>query len=276
VYQAREERVALKVFNSSATAGPTVFLHIPKTAGSSLANMLQPHFSEAETLKCATPGVLRETPVEEAWRYRFIHGHVDWPELGVLPPDRQVVSLFREPVARALSLYWYWRSFSWAHAERTEDFGIQFAKSAGLEEFFFDAPPGIRANYENAVVRQLVGAPLRKPYSGFVVSDETALEIARRRVDQMAACGVVEDFEAASGEISRALGLPRLLSRRDNSLEGRRGSADYDPVTPEAPSPEVVRRLRELTRLDASIYRHVLMKGGKRRAVSGQGARQRL
>lgn len=237
-------------------AGPVVFLHIPKTAGSSLANMLQPHFAEAVTLKCGTPGELRALPIEQAWTYSFVHGHMDWSELSALPASRQVVSLFREPVARALSLYWYWRSFSWSHAERTGDFGIQFAKRSSLEEFFFDAPPGIRANYENAVARQLVGATLCKPFTGFVVSDEVALEIALRRVDQMAAFGAVEDFDGAAVRIARALGLPPLAVRRDNSLTGRRGGEDYDPVTPTPPSPEVLRQVKALTRLDARIYQH--------------------
>jgi hypothetical protein len=233
-----------------------VFLHIPKTGGSSLANMLAARFAPDQIYRRPNPGHLpRLTGVDP--RCRFIHGHLDWSDLEVVGRAPIVVTMLRRPAARVLSLYWFWRSFTWAYAERTKDFGVWYAKSVGPEEFFTNAPPEIRANYENAMVRQLVGADFCAPGVGFTIPDDEAVGLAKRRTAQIDVCGLTERFAFSAALIAPTLGMARLPARRDNSLAGRKGGADYDPVRPTRPSAYLMERLREVTALDEAVYRHV-------------------
>ena len=76
-----------------------VFVHIPRTGGSSFISMLSEHFEPIESLKVKSwdPD---ETDING--RHKFVHGHMN-----LLPPsgnDEAVyLSIIREPVQRIVS-----------------------------------------------------------------------------------------------------------------------------------------------------------------------------
>ena len=233
---------------------PVVFLHVPKTAGSSLTKMLLSHFHEERAYRPEGLATLANLEPTDIGKYDLFCGHFDWAELKYAPRDAKIITILRDPVERIISLYKYWRSFSWEYAEKKDDFGIQYAKAVSMEEFFFDAPLGIRANYENAVVRQLVGADFCRPHVGFKLADEQLVQLAKYRIDSLDVCGVTEDFPSSSVRIARCLGIEPLQIRFDNRTPQAPGETPIHGALSNRLGVEMAARLDQLTALDRQVF----------------------
>ncbi|HEY2481347.1 MAG TPA: hypothetical protein VGI30_04000 [Caulobacteraceae bacterium] len=252
-----------------------VFLHVPKTAGTSLANMLAAHFAPERIYLPEPYGELSSRSADELAAFDFIYGHFDWSQLEAIPGPKKIVSLLREPVSRALSLYWYWRSYTWSEAEKLGSRGIAYAKRLSADEFFAGAPPDVSGNYENVAARQLVGSQYWDPRgNGFTIPNRDVIRICRGHIDEMTFCGTTEDFDASAAAVLKRLGLPFTASRRENVLSVMMHQPAFEPVQPTAPSPELVARLGQLAAIDAELHRYVRRGWPMRRAVLGERIRK--
>lgn len=86
------------------------FCHLPKTGGSSLREMLRPHFDELEFCGGLTVSELYRLSPYRMRSYRVITGHFG-PSLRLFLPEIPLVTttLVREPVAMVVSHYVHWR-----------------------------------------------------------------------------------------------------------------------------------------------------------------------
>jgi hypothetical protein len=85
------------------------FLHIPKTAGTSLRELLSPRFSRAEILafERSDSRELRDEKLASVDRYRFVHGHVPYALAGRFERRPFVATILRDPLERAVSAFHY-------------------------------------------------------------------------------------------------------------------------------------------------------------------------
>ena len=98
-------------------AGPPVtFLHLEKTAGMSVVAALAAQFHplqiDADPRRAFPPHVLCPLPpflLPRVRRCALVWGHYDLPSIRRLGPGRFTFTLLREPAARIVSLYRYWR-----------------------------------------------------------------------------------------------------------------------------------------------------------------------
>ena len=244
-----------------------VFLHVPKTAGTSLTGMLAANFAAERVYRPKPHGELKGRAADELADFDFICGHFDWSELEAIPGPKRIVSLLREPVQRVLSLYWYWRAHTWAYAEELGARGVKLAKSLNLDDFFATAPPDVLGNFDNAVARQLAGSECWKPNRGFTIPDPDVVHICRRHINQMSFCGVTEQFDATTAAILRNLELPATASFRENTLEQQMSIPGFETVLPTPPSADLLVRLRQLTAINSHLYHYVRWRWPMRRAV---------
>jgi Sulfotransferase family len=252
-----------------------VFLHVPKTAGSSLASMLAANFAPERVYTPKLHGELKVRAAHDLADFDFISGHFDWSELAAIPGPMQIVSLMREPVQRALSLYWYLRAHTWAYGvEEIGARGVEFAKSLNMGEFFATAPPDVLGGFDNAVARQLAGAECWKLDRGFTIPDREVARICRRHIDQMRFCGVTEHFDATAAAILRSLELPATASRRENTLAELMGVPGFETVPLTPPSADLMARLRRLTAIDSHLYHYVRRRWPMRHAVLSHAMRR--
>lgn len=83
-----------------------VFLHLPKTAGTSFTHVLQRHFAPQDTCPAYLNDELAQLTPEAIGSYRLVRGHFFYDALAYLHlSDFSTVTYLRDPVERVLSTY---------------------------------------------------------------------------------------------------------------------------------------------------------------------------
>lgn len=215
----------------AAHSDTMLFVHIPKTAGVSVGQSLQEAFDRfhgvewseiAKSFRQATrQAVYRQT--QEASR-QVIMGHYGWPELQLWrnhEMDMKCGTIFREPVARTVSNYFY--NLSDAHPGH-ENFRTRFPT---LESYVAKQP------YDVQLTQAI----------GFVDSFENAL---RKFIRYYTFLGITEQLSASLTHLSRSHGLKELREYRKNvGKAGEKGDID----------PDIKRRIEAVSHNDAKIHR---------------------
>ena len=242
------------------TERPLYFLHIPKTAGTSLTEILERHF-EAELI-CPVHlwHDLLGIPRDDLKRYRLFRGHFYSYLNQFLETDLTHLTILRDPVKRSISHF--------DHVCRDpEHYFHRKASSQTLMEFVSD--PVTRPMIENfqtrAIAQDLDPRPiavglsraslealtLERLYVSTMpsVSATTLLARAKTRLDKYAFVGLVERFEDSIRLICAVLGLPQVDRLPALNVSSNRSDREAIP-------PETLALIREHTRLDAALYQY--------------------
>jgi hypothetical protein len=164
--------------------GPTpvlVHLHVPKTAGSSLTQLLQPHFHgyTAFAVNDDTLDTLNQLSPRRRQSLRFVFGHLAHGLERFFPQPVRYITVLRRPGPRILSLYAYIRRRS-DHPLHDWLVGKNLSFGAYLEETL--SRPKLKMQVDNRMVRQLAGeidleavelgpAPLRQALANILSED---------------------------------------------------------------------------------------------------------
>lgn len=173
-----------------------VFLHIPKTAGSSVGRFFDAQFNPQEICLIYDGNIKTQLAAAlEDDNIRFIRGHFGLykPLLEQLPnPDIFVFTFLREPVQRILSLYNHMqRKQSVEHKNRMKSV-------ASLPDFL-----ALKTDY-NEQTRYLSGV---QDKSAFHENPEKAFQAALSNLDLLGFIGHTENLENDLAAICSALGF---------------------------------------------------------------------
>ena len=227
-----------------------LFVHVPKTAGSSLAaevaRVIQPYRSlHIDHLDRSRPALMRyDTAVEQALEahaatpFRFASGHVQHRHVARLAagiPGTRLFTMLREPSARLVSDYLYQRSPMHPLAEEVKRRVPDF-------DAFLDLK-----GQRNRTARHLVPRPI-------VEAGDTAAAIdhVERR---FAFVGVQERYALGFAALAAMLGIDAAPSQRI-----RVNSAATDErreIAARLADPAVQARIAETNAVDLAIWRHV-------------------
>jgi hypothetical protein len=189
-----------------------VFLHLPKTGGTTLHNHLAQFFEQQDICPERFNG-LRKLPLGQLARYRFISGHYDLASCQAIPGEKKIITFLREPRARLVSLYNFLKAHRPEVAKRNDWGLVLMADELTIEQFF--AHPEVRRHpyINNGMTRALADHlsmevwAARDPEADCRdVSD--AVDDALDSLKALAAFGILERFDESVQLLTDSLGVP--------------------------------------------------------------------
>ena len=238
----------------SAGFGPherLYFLHIHKTAGSTLARILETHFGQGQICPPQTWQQFLALPHSDLAQFRLFRGHLlafsQW-----LPSRPWVVTFLRDPVERTLSTYDYIRRNDRHRLHRA-------AATMDLETFLHepDTVGTVRDLQTRWILANAFPCESLKDMERQVAElDLDPLETARRQLDSYAFVGLVERFEASVQRLMDTLGWPLFDWMTEHA--GDRVNVSEGRVRRDELSPAVLDRILELTVLDRALHEGAL------------------
>jgi hypothetical protein len=209
-----------------ATGAPAlpriVFLHIPKTAGSSVNTHFKRHLGSTwsgRAIGLNSAAGIDPARLERARRARFVFGHFGWRTLEAVRGDAFAFTVLRDPAARIVSLYRFARMRDLAAGSGFTPL-MEAARGGGFAEFCRSDDPRVRLFIDNAQARTLAAGYLPQE-CGFQGGAEIveAAQAHLRSLDFVAFTeSLDEDFTALARQAH--LPPPRVSLRRNASGGG--------------------------------------------------------
>ena len=222
---------------------PVIFLHIGKTAGSTLNAILARYYTRQETFRVYpkryydTLEALTSLPAARRGEIRLLHGHMPFGVHEHLPAPATYITMLRQPVDRVMSLYYFAR-------RRPEHYLHQPILRGNLDiERFVSG--GLSWEMDNGQLRVLTGHMHDIEIGGCT---RALLDEAKRNVIQhFSAVGFSERFDESVLLTKRRLGWKGLpVYRKINVTVGRR--------TTDRLSKSELAAIRKHNELDEELY----------------------
>lgn len=249
-------------------ARPLGFMHVPKTAGTSLiralAEALQPRrmfggfdhslFGDFRDFASIAAHVSRDICTTDALAADadLIAGHVALSSLRAWRPAAQLITVLREPIGRVLSHWLFWRAHSDELLEPWGTWGDR-VRLARLPLAGFLGAPGAACQTDNQATRMLLWPHPLIPNDGFIDPrhDRRLLAEARARLATFALVDCIENpgfADTMQGWLGRPFGI-ETHNATGRLPEPLRGDLDAE-LTPEAIALVMAR-----SRLDLHLWR---------------------
>ena len=217
-----------------------IFLHIQKTAGTSIVDSLRQHYRENHIISHgdylqAVPYPTDEATIDPEFvanlrNVRFLSGHFGYDFAKPFMPERYSFTFLRDPIERVLSFYYFCQT-----RDPNEYEIYRLCQEFPLEEFLRNAmaQPEIKSLVWNNQVWQLacgygnggnLGPSLFEP--------EKLLSLSISHLDEFSYLGFTETFEQDRERIFLHLGVPSHAEKfASNSTLGRPTAKDLPRST---------------------------------------------
>ena len=239
-----------------------VFLHVEKTGGTSLQNMLLQSFGAAHVYHEHDDSLHLHSPAELSL-YSVFAGHFNYDSLAFIPRrELKAFAFVREPVERLLSLYHFWRSHD-PSAPRFHE-TMKLAQELDIETYYASRGVARSPSTWNHMTWCVVGDrqwhQWRRLLAG--VRGERRVRVIeslrapiRERLREFSFVGLQENFTGSCRELFRIMGRPCPDERADHSVEQLSATSSYirksaKPVL----TPRAIEVMSELVELDAILY----------------------
>jgi hypothetical protein len=249
----------------SKTTPRLVFLHVPRTGGTTLHHHLAAHFAPHEICPERFSRLHQYSP-DQLEKWRFFSGHFNSDEIRRIPGPVFVVTILRNPIERLLSNYYFWKRQRPETIQKHGLDGPRLIKGGSLMDFLRSNHGGVLDSTNNMIARKLAGEVYAWPDGawrarvgdkGFEVTD---LQIVHRALGNLLSFDVYDDISALQdiyARIAQVFGMTSL-----NSIE-RLNSRDViddklEAVQEETITPEIKEMLEQRTRLDSIVYKLAL------------------
>jgi len=259
-----------------------VFMHIPKTAGTTLITILDNNFQKKAIFPDQLdPLLLRSYPAGYLGGFKLFRGHFPLRALQHIPGPKFTFTMLREPRARILSQYHYHK----AKLLNRKDLGDLVHKARlPLKEYLSD--PKVRADFhvDNCYINYLSYLTpeavqrlgLRGDGGGFRPAEHRPemLQIAKDHLAALNCVGIVEDFDRSLDLLCYTARLPRPAEYESRMVTAKLGDLEphaYTSVDLESVDEETNRLLDELVELDDELYRFAIDLFNERYAAYAAG-----
>ena len=237
----------------SEAGAPLVFVHIPKTAGTTLNAIIAHRYASGEIHEIMMRGMslivsgemtrarplvsrskLRRLQAALERGLRVINGHFDMSLAPLLPAGAQYVTIVRDPIDRAVSHYYHYRRLTTdpVHPLALRSTLTQWVGASGLAEM------------DNGQTRRLAGE-MGLPVGA--VSSHTLDRAKANLAQRFAVVGLTERFEEFQVLLHRKFNWPYLRYPTRNVGNKRPARTEM--------SAEALRVIEKCNRYDLELYR---------------------
>ncbi len=236
---------------SETRSRPVVFIHIPKTAGKTLAKVIESQYP-AEAIyeihaehQAASIEEFRALPAERRDRIQLLRGHFGFGLHVYLRQPATYITMLRDPIERLISHYYYVRGYIERGGNLSGRTWLQEAASMTLDEYVSHASS---ADARNGQTKLLAGEMLGwDPETQSARDDASLLEAAQRNLrENVAVVGLTERFDESLMLLKRRLGWGAPYYVKTNVTSHR-------PSRHEVPA-NIVRRIESANLLDLELY----------------------
>ena len=232
--------------------GKSVFLftHVPKTAGTTFVRVLERQFPRKAVFRMSTDAdrfqasihAYRDLAPDARQKIRCVLGHMPYGLHRWAPADCVYVAFVREPVERALSLYFYLKKDPLLREQ------LKLPPSAATSlESFLDAEKDF--GLCNLQVRFLggIGSILDRLMPPYESMPEDALDTALTNLNRnYSVVGLSDRFDASLVLMQSLFGWRRIRYAARNVSKGRPARSDF--------SPGVIARIEEDNAADMALF----------------------
>lgn len=232
-----------------------VFLHIPKTGGTSVHDYLVKQFPKNRICPFRFNN-LKSKASTALDQYLYFSGHYDLENVNHISGDKAVFTFFRDPKETILSLYYFWKSHKKSVIEKNNLVGPRLAKSMPLIDFLSYRKPPIPGNINNYTTRALIGGMYCGPNNEFLYPENEVLDRAKSTIDNLKTFGIMDDYDNAYKNVLTDLGFapPEKVPHARNSKKNI--DPNIELIEKEPITDEVNRALNDLTKFDKEIYEY--------------------
>ncbi|WFU12344.1 sulfotransferase family 2 domain-containing protein (plasmid) [Rhizobium sp. CB3090] len=199
---------------SESTLPRLCFVHVPKTAGSSLNKLFSELYGDLKlpALTTLDYGLYSQDKLKA---YRFYSGHCYWRDYSRLPSDARIFTVLRDPVARVVSLYKYWGSISTEHlTDKTMIEAMQTARDSSIYDFISSENPFIRESIVCGQIRQFLRPDLEQKIEVFRQTDSGLYQMVTQIYDTFSRFEAVLTVERLSESLPIFLKKLGIATRR--------------------------------------------------------------
>jgi len=235
---------------------PLIFLHLPKTAGTTVSFVVRRHIDSTRDHLLRSvdgpDGLAKFKATPEAFRHRIhlLRGHQVFGLHEYLAPGARYLTVLRDPVARLVSHYRYVKATKhpmFIDAIRSEQMSLYNYVTSGLS-----------GELENGQTRWLAGIHDDRPLVG---SD---LQLAIKNIDEhFAWVGIQERLEESLVELGLAMRWLRVDYRSRNVSGGQ----------PSPPDAAVIAAIRDRNALDLELHQQMEARLDARGRIATTGRR---
>ncbi|NUQ05112.1 MAG: sulfotransferase family 2 domain-containing protein [Anaerolineae bacterium] len=177
------------------------FIHIPKTAGTSVIDFLDRHYSADEIAPAMLPEQLVLIPQGEIEKYRLLRGHFGYKYRMLLPKNTKTITILRDPIERIISYYYYLRRESARLPRNRVPEHVRVATSLSLEEFA--SSKELYFLTSNCQVSTLISTPRQNID---VYSHSQIVDLITTRLSELFFVGFTEILESSVETLCTLLG----------------------------------------------------------------------
>lgn len=238
--------------SSSAEERRLIFLHVPKTAGTTLKTILVRQYHREEIAKCyyhkpgrTMRGELNRIlclPKHQTDKIKIVMGHMGYGLHEHLPWPCTYFTVLRDPIDRAISSYYQIRR---ARLDNLRD----EAQRLSLKDFISS---GLLKAMDNGQTRLVSGAAVEEDLLGKEVEygrcTVEMLERAKKNLDSFAAIGISEHFDESLMLMKQVFGWSRTFYVKANVGRNKAGR--------QVLSKDTLDCLERYNEFDRQLYEH--------------------